>query len=97
MNPEEAYQYVKKCGLSEEIRNAACQSAHFAYYYAKNVNKEPKENTRNAACENPYYAYLYAKDVDKGFHEDTQKAVQNTEYEEKYKEFINSNMKEEII
>jgi hypothetical protein len=35
--------------------------------------------------------------VDKDVHKDTWEAVKNSEYEEKYKEFFNKEMKEEII
>jgi hypothetical protein len=74
-----------------------CKSSSFAYLYAKEIDRCPREDTREAACKSSYCAYYYAKDVDKDVHKDTWEAVKNSEYEEKYKEFFNKEMKEEII
>ena len=98
-DPKFAYWYaedVDKCP-GENTRNAACKNPYYAYHYARDVDQCPREDTRKVACEDPECAYYYAKDIDKDFHEDTWNAVQNTEYEEEYKEFFNSIMKEEII
>ena len=97
MTPDEAYYYALDNGPSEETRKIACKNSEYAYKYAKFVDKEPKEDTRNAACKNPEWAFIYAYYIDKCFREDTWDAAQNTEYEEKYKKFFNSTMKEDII
>ena len=97
MTPEEAYLHAIECGSSDKTREIVCKSPHYAYLYAENVDKKPKNDTRNAVCKNPFYAYMYAKDVDKGFHEDTWEATKNTEFEEKYNKFLNQIEKDKII
>ena len=82
---------------ARDARKAACKDSEWAYYYALEVDKCPREDTRKIACEDPGWAYYYARDVDKCPHEDTWAAVRNTEWEEKYQAFINSLMKEKII
>ncbi len=69
----------------------------YAYYYALDIDKCPRDNTREAACKNSKFAYQYARDVDEGFHEKTWEAAKNTEYEEKYKNFFNLLEKNKII
>ena len=94
--------HVDKCPR-DDTRKAICShpnlkwSAEYAFYYARDIDKGSKENTRKVACKDLKWAYCYVLEVDKGFHEDTWAAVQNTEYEEEYNEFINARMKEEII
>ena len=95
MTPEEACDYAKKYGPSKETRKAACEDPAYAFWYAKEHG--PSKDTRNAACQNPHFAYWYAVNIEKGFHEVIWNSVKNTKYEEKYIEFLNSLMKEEII
>jgi hypothetical protein len=66
-----------------------------AYEYA--LEYGPSDETRKIICENSEYAYFYAKYIDKCFREDTWMAVKNTEYEEKYNQFLNQIEKEKII
>jgi hypothetical protein len=47
------------------IRKAACKRPCYAYMYAKNVDKNPTDETKTAASRDPYYAYWYVKYVDK--------------------------------
>jgi hypothetical protein len=47
------------------LRTAACKNSELAYYYARDVDKNPTNETRTNACQNPEHAYYYAKDVDK--------------------------------
>ena len=46
-----------------------------AYWYARDIDKYPRDDTRQAACKDPYYAYCYAYYVDKGPREDTRLAA----------------------
>ena len=52
-----------------------------AYWYAKYVDKGPRDDTRQGACKDPEGAYWYAKYVDKGPRDDTrQGACKDPEY-----------------
>ena len=75
MTPKEAYGHAKKHGSSNKTREIACQDSAYAYYYALEVDKCPREDTRETACKDPQYAYYYAKNVDKCPHEETRRAV----------------------
>ena len=90
MSPKEAYEYAKKYGPSNETREIACEDPEFAYEYAKNVDKCPKEDTRKAACVDPESAYFYARSIDKCFHQKTWNAIRKTEYAEEYRKIINN-------
>jgi hypothetical protein len=57
------------------IRKAACNEPGYAVCYARDVGKEPTDETRTAACKNPEYAYMYARDVDKGSTDETRTAA----------------------
>ncbi len=78
-------------------RVVACKNPHYAYYYARYIDKKSRNDTRIAACKNPESAYYYARDVDKSFYQDTYEATLNTYCEKYYKQFLNKLMKEEII
>jgi hypothetical protein len=75
----------------------ACTNPYYAYLYALNVDKCPRDDTRTAACIQPYWAYFYAKNVDKNICEETMQAVKNTKYEKDYEKLINLHFKEQII
>jgi len=57
----------KNVPKSDEIRTLICDlgNARCTYWYAKDVDKKPTDETRTAACKNPGCAYGYARDVDK--------------------------------
>jgi len=71
------------------MKQLVCTSLKWAALYALNIDKEPRDDTREAACKHPYYAYFYALYVDKKHRNDTWSAVQNTKYEEEYKNKFN--------
>jgi hypothetical protein len=74
------------------IKSAACQHPEHAYYYAKDVDKKPTNETRSAACQNPCYAYYYARYVDKKPTNETRSATcQNPYYAYLYAKFIDKN------
>jgi len=75
MTPKEAYGHAKKHGSSNKTREIACQDSAYAYYYALEVDKCPREDTRETACKDPPFAYYYAKNIDKKSREDTRKAA----------------------
>ena len=85
MTPEEAYEYAKKHGPSDETREIACKKPRYAFLYARDVDKCPREDTRNAACKESKWAYWYVKEVDGSFHEETWLVIYGTEYEEEYR------------
>jgi len=74
-NPKEAYLYALKNGSSEESRLVACKDPCYACWYAKNVNKTPRDDTREGACKDPYWAFFYAKYIDKSPRDDTRLAA----------------------
>ena len=89
-NPETAYWfalYVDKSS-GDETRKACSRDPFIAYDYASHLDKTPLPETRKGACTNPWVAFCYAKNIDKGPHEDTWKAVQGSEYQDKYYNFI---------
>ena len=105
-DPYYAYEYATKIDNSRptnETRSSVCAFNYSSrgldniYKYAKYIDKGPHEDTRKAACGDPEWAYRYAEDIDKEFRMDTWLAVKDSKYEEKYKEFFNNLMKEEII
>ena len=51
------------------------QSSYSAYYYAKHVDKCPRDDTREAACKDSQCAYFYARDVDQKPRKDTREAA----------------------
>jgi hypothetical protein len=57
------------------IKTAACKKPEFAYWYAKEVDKKPTDETRKAACKDSICAYWYAKEVDKRPTDETRTAV----------------------
>ena len=58
MTPQEAYEHAKFYGSSDKIKKIACQDPQYAFLYAKNIDKCPREDTREAVCENSKYAYF---------------------------------------
>ena len=71
----EAYESAKINGHSEERREAACETAYYAYYYAYDIDKCARDDTRKAACKESRWAYYYARDIDKGPREDTREVA----------------------
>ena len=55
----------------QTVREWVCSDPEWAYEYAKEVDKVPRDDTREGACKEPNWAYLYARDVDKGPRDDT--------------------------
>jgi hypothetical protein len=74
------------------IRTAACKDPGYAVCYARDVDKEPTDETRTAACKNPEYAYYYARDVDQKPTDETRTvACQDSEYAYWYARDIDRN------
>jgi len=46
MIPEEAYEYALKHGPSKKTRKIVCQNAFWAYLYAIDVDKKPRNNKK---------------------------------------------------
>ena len=57
------------------FRQYFISAPHYAYLYAKYVDKCSREDTREAACKNPHYAYRYARYVDNCPREDTRQGA----------------------
>ena len=49
-----------------QTQESFCKSPEYAYLYAKEVDKCPREDTRKAACVAPYFSYKYALEIDTG-------------------------------
>jgi len=95
MTPGKAYIYAEKYGSLEETREIVCEDPEFAYEYAKNIDKCPREDTRKAACKNFKYAYLYARDIDKKPRDDTRDAAcKNSEHAYFYTIVVDKEFKE---
>lgn len=76
-------------GVSDLLREAACVSSRYAYYFAQHVDKGPREDTRAAACRDPKFAYMYALHVDLCPREDTRVAAsKNPKYAFLYAENV---------
>jgi hypothetical protein len=73
MTPEEAYEYAKKYGPSDETRGIVCKEPHaqYVFEYAFEVDKCPRDDTRKASYKCLLCLYLYAKNVDKCPRDDT--------------------------
>ena len=56
------------------IRELWCKDPYYAYIYALDVDKAPRDDTRESCLKDPYYAYRYARDVDKAPRDDTREA-----------------------
>jgi len=63
MTPEKAYEHAKKYGPLDITREIVCQDPEYAYYYALDIDKCPREDTREAVCKSSQYAYYYAKEI----------------------------------
>jgi hypothetical protein len=68
-------QLAKQDQKWEIIRKECLKTPKYAYYYALEIDKQPKTDTRNAILTDPHYAYLYAKDIDKQPRTDTRNAI----------------------
>jgi hypothetical protein len=56
---------IKNLPKDNDLRTFVCSLGPcYAYYYARNVDKCPTEETRIAACKNSWDAYRYALRVD---------------------------------
>ena len=53
------------------IREWVCEDPYWAYKYALEVDKTPRDDTRAAASKDPEWAYRYALEVDKAPRDDT--------------------------
>ena len=65
---------AEKTGL-KTVREWICEDPQWAYRYALEIDKEPRDDTRKAACKDPRWAYWYARDVDKSPRDDTREAA----------------------
>lgn len=74
MGIERFYKQAKLNGGSDKLREICCKEPEYAYMYAKNVDKVPREDTRSAAIIFPYLAYWYALNVDRGYTMETRRA-----------------------
>jgi len=98
MTPEQAFYFAYKRGGTEELREVCCGDPWYAYAYASDIDKVPRDDTRFAACKRPKYAYWYASNVDKGHTKETRRAC----YKDSYyylcylEHILNSNYQEEI-
>lgn len=70
-----AYDYGRKYGGSDYLRDLACQYAEMAYAYALAVDAGPHDRTREAASRLPLMALQYAENVDKGPHDETRRGA----------------------
>ena len=88
LDPEYACKYAFEVDKEsrEDTREAACKEPLWAFAYAMFVDEGPGDVTRNAACLNPEWALKYAVEIDKRGRLDTYKAVENSEYEQEYKQ-----------
>ena len=88
LSPEYACKYAFEVDEEprEDTREAACKEPLWAFAYAMFVDEGPGDVTRNAACLNPEWALKYAIEIDKRGRPDTYKAVENSEYEQEYKQ-----------
>jgi len=63
-------------GLGSSLPRAlALTDPQHAYYYARQVDEGPCDDTRQAVLADPQHAYYYARDVDEGPRDDTRQAV----------------------
>jgi hypothetical protein len=80
-----------------KIKEALFLSAAYAFNFAKDIDKCPRDDTRIAASNSPINAYYYAKYIDKQEHLVTWAGVQNSEYEKEYIQFFLRPKKNKII
>lgn len=72
---EEAFWTLLAGQGGERERKATLESPLYAYWRARLVDREARDDTRSAAVGHPVYAALYARDVDRGPRPDTQRAA----------------------
>lgn len=60
---------------ANQKRMKACETPSAAYWYARDVDKGPRDDTRRAASRDAEYAYLYALEIDRGPRDDTRRAA----------------------
>ena len=46
------------------FRNYFLNNPYYAYFYAKDIDKKPHDNTRETACKDPEYKKLYQEQRD---------------------------------
>lgn len=56
-------------------RGDVLASPHYAYWLARLVDREPRDDTRTAACAQAFCAWIYARDVDTAPTPDTRRAA----------------------
>ncbi len=66
---------TRNLGREKFRRKVVLADPEWAYCYARDVDKEPRDDTRQAVLADPDWAYSYAKDIDKKPHKDTRQAV----------------------
>lgn len=59
----------------DESRATVCENPEYAFRYALEIDKSPREETRRGACADPQFAYKYAKQIDKSPQEVTRLAA----------------------
>ena len=66
---------------SDEMRTLICElgSAKCAYWYARDIDKGPTDETRTVACKTPYEAYCYARFIDKKPTDETREGAYKNE------------------
>jgi hypothetical protein len=57
------------------LRTVACHDPYYAYWYARDVDQKPTNETRSAVCKNPDYAYWYARNIDQKPTDETRTAA----------------------
>jgi hypothetical protein len=75
MTPDEAYDFARDHGPSDELREIASKDREWAYYYALYVDKGPHDVTRQGVLNDALYTLWYALDVDMDPRDDTRNAA----------------------
>lgn len=78
LTPEGAYTFAVERGFACDVsRRVASQNPHWAYNYARDVDKGPHEVTRKGASMRGSVALDYARWIDKAVHPETFEAVKD--------------------
>lgn len=71
----------------ERFRPYFIKDPSFAYEFASNIDRGPKDCMREVCCKDPYYAYMYAIMIDKKARWDTYENL-TSHYKEHYEESL---------
>jgi hypothetical protein len=72
----DSYEDIKDLPIDDELRTFVCSlGSIYAYLYASEIDKSPRDDTREAACKDPEYAYLYASEIDESPRDNTREAA----------------------